>query len=70
MRNEKNHDERCEKLTFSKHHGVCKTYTAIQLAYAKKLQQDNHITEFCCNIPLPDIELTDGSYTTTFYAQP
>lgn len=66
MRNEKNHAERCEKLTFSKHTGVCKTYSALQLAYAKMLEEDEHVTEFRCNVPLTDFELTDGVYTTDF----
>lgn len=66
MRNNKNHAERCEKLTFNKHPGVCKTYSALQLAYAQLLEKDEHITEFRCNVPLENFELTDGSYTTDF----
>lgn len=66
MRNEKCHAERCEKIKFSKHTGVCKTYSALQLAYANKLEEDEHIKEFRCNVPLTDFELTDGSYTTDF----
>ena len=66
MRNEKSHSDRCEKLTFSKHSGTCKTYSVIQLAFAQKLEADEHIAEFRCNVPLPDFELTDGSYTTDF----
>ncbi len=66
MRNEKNHAERCEKLSFSKHQGTCKTYSALQLAYAHQLEQDETITEFKCNVPLLDFEFTDGSYTTDF----
>ena len=66
MRNEKNHAERCEKVTFSKHPGVCRTYNPIQLAYAKQLEADSNIAEFRCNVPLTDFELTDGAYTSDF----
>ena len=66
MRNEKNHADRCEKVSFSKHPGVCRTYSDIQLAYAQQLQADENIAEFRCNVPLEDFELTDGAYTTDF----
>jgi len=66
MRNEKNHADRCEKVSFSKHPGVCRTYNPMQLAYAQQLQADDSVAEFRCNVPLTDFELTDGVYTSDF----
>ena len=66
MRNSKN-KERCTKVTFSKHPGVCRTYGALQLAYAQQLEADENVAEFRCNIPLTDIDLEDGSFTTDFF---
>lgn len=65
MRNS-NNKIRCEKQMFSKHDGVCKTFSALQLAYAKQLEEDPHVIEFQCNVPLTNFELTDGTYTTDF----
>lgn len=65
MRNCKN-KERCEKQAFTKHNGVCRTYSELQLAFARQLEADENIVEFRCNVPLTDFELTDGSYTTDF----
>lgn len=65
MRNS-NNKPRCEKLSLSKHPGVCRTYSDIQLAYAQQLQADDNIVEFRCNVPLENFELTDGAYTTDF----
>lgn len=62
MRNDKNHSGRCTKQTFSKHPGICRTYSPIQLAYAEQLEADPGVKEFQCNVPLQDFELTDGSY--------
>lgn len=66
MRNDKNHSGRCTKQTFSKHPGICRTYSPIQLAYAEQLEADPGVKEFQCNVPLQDFEQTDGSYTTDF----
>ncbi len=65
MRNSRN-KERCTKQTFDKHTGICKTYSALQLAYARRLQDDAQVTEFRCNVPLDNFVMTDGSYTTDF----
>ena len=65
MRNS-NTKVRCEKLSLSKCPGVCRTYSDLQLAYAQQLQADENITEFRCNVPLDNFELTDGAYTTDF----
>ena len=60
----KNFKGRCEKKSLSKCEDVCKTYNAIQSAYANILQDDNRIKEFVCNVPLVGLEL--GEYTTDF----
>ena len=54
----------CEKKSLSKCEDVCKTYNAIQSAYANILQDDDRIKEFVCNVPLVGLEL--GEYTTDF----
>ena len=59
--------DRCEKNHFDKCPEVCKTYDAVQTAYAKTLQDREDITEFRCNVPF---EAKDGGelerYTTDF----
>lgn len=47
----KNIKDRCEKNHFSKCPEVCKTYDAVQAAYAKILQEREDIAEFRCNVP-------------------
>lgn len=52
---------RCEKRKISKCREVCRTYDAIQYAYADILQAREDIAEISCNVPL------DGcDYTTDF----
>ncbi|MBE6644107.1 MAG: hypothetical protein E7612_01855 [Ruminococcaceae bacterium] len=63
MRN-KNYKGRCEKRSLSKCQGVCRTFDAIQYAYAEILQNSENIKEFRCNIPLD--ALTIGEYMTDF----
>lgn len=41
----KNFKGRCEKRKLSKCEGVCKTYDALQYAYADMLEADNDIVE-------------------------
>lgn len=65
MRNSKN-KERCEKLSLSKCAGVCRTYSDLQMTYAKQLEADEEIVEFQCNVPLTGFEMDDGAYTTDF----
>ena len=48
----KNFKGRCEKKSLSKCEDVCKTYNAIQSAYANILQDDDRIKEFVCNVPV------------------
>ena len=57
----KNYKGRCEKVSLSKCHGVCRTYDPIQMAYAKLLQEDDSVTEFWCNTVIVNEE-----YTTDF----
>ena len=68
MRNTNNHSEQCCKQSFGKCEGVCRTYSALQSAYAQKLQDNDSIVSFKCNIPLEGIDIFGGSYTTDFYA--
>ena len=64
----KNIKDRCEKKHFSKCPEVCKTYDAVQNAYAQVLQEREDITEFRCNVPFEAVE-GDGlldRYTSDF----
>ena len=60
----KGYKGRCEKRMLSKCHGVCRTFNAIQYAYADILQNDNGIKEIRCNVLLEG--LTEGEYTSDF----
>lgn len=52
---------RCEKRKLGKCKEVCRTYSAIQYAYADILQAREDVAEIRCNVPL------DGyDYTTDF----
>ena len=55
---------RCEKRALPKCQGICRTYDAVQYAFADVLQADNEVTEFRCNVPLDG--LTEGDYTSDF----
>ena len=55
---------RCEKRSLPKCQGICKTYDAIQSAYADLLQSDDSISEFRCNVLMDDLDI--GGYTTDF----
>ena len=55
---------RCEKRMLSKCEGVCRTYDAIQFAYADVLQADAGIAEIQCNVLLEGLE--EGEYTSDF----
>ena len=63
----KNIKDRCEKNHFSKCPEVCKTYDSVQTAYAKRLQTQEDIAEFRCNVPF---EVDEGNelerYTSDF----
>lgn len=60
----KGYKGRCEKKNLSKSKDVCRTYDAIQSAYADILQQDDSIQEIRCNVLLDD--LSEGDYTSDF----
>ena len=57
---------RCIKQNFSKCGGVCRTYSPIQYAYADRLEHDETVREFKCNLELTDFSI-DGKYTTDFF---
>ncbi len=59
-----NYKGRCEKRSLPKCQGICKTYDAIQSAYADMLQSDDSISEFRCNVLMDDLDI--GDYTTDF----
>lgn len=60
----KNYKGRCEKRTLSKCQDVCRTYDAIQTAYAEVLQECEEVKEIRCNVPLDGLEI--GEYTSDF----
>ncbi len=60
----KNFKGRCEKRVIPKCAEVCRTYDAIQYAYADMLQADSSIKEIRCNVPLNGLEV--GEYTSDF----
>jgi hypothetical protein len=64
MRN-RNSQVRTTKRKLSKCNGVCRTYNAIQYAYADILEKDPSVISFECNVLLSDFEI-EGEYTTDF----
>jgi len=48
----KNYKGRCEKRVLSKCIGICRTYDALQYAYADLLEENEEVKEFQCNVPL------------------
>lgn len=60
----KNYKGRCEKKALSKCKEVCRTYSAIQSAYADMLEQRDDIKEIRCNVLLDGLEI--GDYTSDF----
>lgn len=60
----KNFKGRCEKRIISKCSEVCRTYDAIQYAYADLLQESDEVQEIRCNVPLDGIDI--GEYTSDF----
>ena len=63
---QKNMKSRCEKRAFEKCKQVCKTYDAVQTAYAEKLQNNPDVVSFRCNVWLEGLEA--GEYTSDFVA--
>ena len=60
----KGYKGRCEKRVLGKCEGVCRTYDAIQYAYADILQQNEAVEMFRCNVLLDGLE--EGEYTSDF----
>ena len=60
----KNFKGRCEKRVIAKCNEVCRTYDAIQYAYADILQASDEVKEIRCNVPLDGRDI--GHYTSDF----
>lgn len=60
----KNFKGRCEKRIIGKCTEVCRTYDAIQYAYADLLQKSDEVKEIKCNVLLEGLEV--GEYTSDF----
>ena len=60
----KNFKGRCEKRMIGKCSDVCRTYDAIQYAYADLLQESDEIKEIRCNVLLDGLDV--GEYTSDF----
>ena len=60
----KNFKGRCEKRMIRKCTEVCRTYDAIQYAYADLLQASDEIKEIRCNVLLDGLDV--GEYTSDF----
>ena len=60
----KNFKVRCEKRMIGKCSDVCRTYDAIQYAYADLLQESDEIKEIRCNVLLDGLDV--GEYTSDF----
>ena len=57
----KNYKGRCEKRTLPKCKTTCKTYDALQYAYADRLVADDNIAEIRCNVWLDGEEVSEYS---------
>ena len=60
----KNFKGRCEKRMIGKCTEVCRTYDAIQYAYADLLQASDEVKEIKCNVLLDGLDV--GEYTSDF----
>ena len=60
----RNFKGRCRKWKLEKCKDVMRAYSDIQAAYAKKLEREDEVKEFQCNVLLDDLE--EGAYTTDF----
>ena len=60
----KGYKGRCEKRSLSKCVGICRTHDPIQSAYADRLEADEQVKEFECNVLLEGLDI--GEYTTDF----
>ena len=59
-----NYKGRCEKISLKKSSEPCRTYSPIQLVYARELDTNDDIKEISCNVLLDDF--SEGAYTTDF----
>ncbi len=55
----KNFKGRCEKRVIAKCSEVCRTYDAIQYAYADVLQASDEVKEIRCNVPLDRRDISE-----------
>jgi len=60
----KNFKGRCQKRVIAKCSEVCRTYDAIQYAYADVLQISDEVKEIKCNVPLDGRDISE--YTSDF----
>ena len=60
----KNFKGRCEKRVIGKCSDVCRTYDAIQYAYADLPQSSDEVVEIKCNVLLDGLDI--GAYTRDF----
>ena len=58
---------RCQNRQMKKCKEVVRTYGAIQLAYAERLEQEDSIIEFQCNVMLSGLEA--GEYSSDFVCE-
>ena len=58
---------RCQKRQMKKCKEVVRTYGAIQLSYAERLEQEDSIIEFQCNVMLSGLEA--GEYSSDFVCE-
>jgi len=66
MRKESKHHNQCEKFNLTKCNGICVSYNELQTKFAKRLEEDETVVSFECNVPIEDEKLADGVYTTDF----
>ena len=60
----KNFKGRCQQRVIANCNEVCRTYDAIQYAYADILQASDEVKEIRCNVPLDGRDI--GRYTSDF----
>lgn len=60
----KNIKDRCEKRKLPKFNEICRTYDAIQYAYATLLSECEELKEIRCNVYLEGLK--EGDYTSDF----
>lgn len=66
MRNTKS-KVKCTKISITKSPNVFRAYNDVQLAYVKKLEEDNSVREIRANILIGTLDGLDGKYSTDFF---